>query len=37
MSNIIKQLEQEQLEQELREQRERELDAYYTNINKFLN
>lgn len=27
----------EQLEQELREQRERELDAYYTNLNKFLN
>ncbi len=27
----------EQLEQELGEQRERELDAYYTNLNKFLN
>lgn len=27
----------EQLEQELREQRERELDAYYTNLNKFIN
>jgi len=27
----------EQLEQELRKQRERELDAYYTNLNKFLN
>mgnify|MGYP000981591794 FL=1 len=27
----------EQLEQELREQRERELDAYYTNLNKCLN
>lgn len=27
----------EQLEQELREQRERELDAYYNNLNKFLN
>lgn len=27
----------EQLEQKEREQRERELDAYYTNLNKFLN
>ena len=27
----------EQLEQELREQRERELDAYYSNLNKYFN